>query len=121
MRTEFFSAEAFAAAFLHSSPEDEEVAQGEVVELVLVAVEYEKECYAALFFKCLHEFYLVGMDVCEGEGVCGAFFGVKAYGDSLYCSNVVYGASLFEVGQGDMTVFFVHSDGGDWVVRDFLE
>ena len=120
MRIEFFSSKTFAAAFLHSGPEDEEVAQGEVVELVLVAVEYEKECYAALFFKCLHEFYLVGMDVCEGEGVCGAFFGVKAYGDSLYCSNVVYGASLFEVGQGDMTVFFVHSDGGDgcW---DFLD
>ena len=113
MRTEFFSSKAFAAAFLHSGPEDDEVAQGEVVELVFVAVEYEKECYAALFFKCLHEFYLVGMNVCEGEGVCGAFFGVEADGDSLYCSDVVYSASLFEVGQGDVTVFFVHADRGD--------
>ena len=120
MRIEFFSAEAFAAAFLHSVPEGDEVAQGEVVELVFVAVEYEKECYAALFFKCLHEFYLVGMNVCEGEGVCGAFFGIEADGDSLDCSDVVYGASLFEVGQCDMAVFFVHANGSyrSW---DFLD
>lgn len=67
LRIEFFSSKTLRPPSCIRVQKMRRWRKGEVVELVLVAVEYEKECYAALFFKCLHEFYLVGMDVCEGK------------------------------------------------------
>ena len=59
------------------------------------------------------------MDILQGESIRGTFFCIEAYGNSLYCADVIYRALLVKIGKSNMAVLFINfnwRDGG----RDFL-
>ena len=53
------------------------------------------------------------MDIRKRKSIRRTFFGIKADRDALYCSDIVYSASLLEICQRNMTVFLIHTDRCD--------
>ena len=59
------------------------------------------------------------MYIGKGKRVGITFFCIKAYWDSLYCSNIIDRTALVKIGQRDLAVILVHSYRSDRC-RDFL-
>ena len=72
-----------------------------------------KERNTTLFFKILHERNLMSMDILQWEGIRIALLCVKAHRHTLYGSDIVDSAPLFEIGQCYLSPFLVHPDRCD--------
>ena len=73
----------------------------------------KKKCHAILFFKVLHKFHLMRMNICQRKRLGAAFLCIKADRNSLYCTYIVNSTSLVKVCQSNVTVLFVHAYRSD--------
>ena len=55
-----------------------------------MGVIYKDKGYALLLFKIFHKPDLMLMYIGKGKCICVTFLGVKAYGNALNCTYVVY-------------------------------
>ena len=73
-----------------------------------MGVIYKDKGYALLLFKIFHKPDLMLMYISKGKCICVTFLGVKAYGNALNCTYVVYSTFLVKVGKGYMTACLVY-------------
>lgn len=76
----------------------------------------QKKTHPSLLFKIPHKCNLMVMYILKRKGIRCTLLGIKAYRNSLNCSNIIHRTFLIKIGQRYMTVFFIklHRFNGSW-------
>ena len=106
-------AETFSSSVLGPLPETKQIFQRKVDQFISGRIKQDEKGDSSLLFKSFHKSHLMRMDIGQGKSIHCAFFGIKAYRDSLNRTDIVYRTLLLKIGKGNVPVFLVDADGGN--------
>src|SRR5699024_4828035 len=104
---QFFIFKMLWSDFLPPLPEFHRFLKGHKITRLPVCKIYQEKTYTSLFFKLFHKINLVFMDILKRKNIRSTFFGVKTYWNPLHNTNIIHGAFLIKIRQGNIPSFFI--------------